>query len=111
MNYYAYFISYDSEIAIGDDCLVATHVCGVVGFHSIWAHDDVEWGEKIKKKKKINVGNHVWLGMGVILLPGADINDGSMIGAGSIVNKVIPSNVCCVGDKCKVIKENIDWHV
>ena len=54
--------------------------------------------------KKIKVGNNVWIGGNVIVLPGVTIGDNVVIGAGSVVNKDIPSNVVAVGNPCKVIK-------
>ena len=41
-----------------------------------------------------------------MILPGVSIGDNSIIGAGSVVTKDIPSNVVAVGNPCEVIKEN-----
>ena len=41
----------------------------------------------------------------VIVLPGVNIGDNVVIGAGSVVNKDIPSNSMAVGIPCKVIKK------
>ena len=53
----------------------------------------------------VHIGNNVWLGAGVIVMPGVTIGDNSVIGAGSVVTKDIPSNVVAVGNPCKPIKE------
>jgi galactoside O-acetyltransferase len=45
------------------------------------------------------------LGAGVIVLPGVTIGDNTVIGAGSVVTKNIPSNVIAVGNPCKVLRE------
>jgi maltose O-acetyltransferase len=110
LNYYDILASYDAEISIGEECMLAPHVSGIVGYHSIKAIDDEEWNRNIENKKSIKVGNHVWLGVGVILLPGTDIREGSMLGAGTIANSTVPPNVCCVGEKCTIIKESIYWE-
>lgn len=55
--------------------------------------------------KKIKVGNNVWFGGNVVVLPGVTIGDNCVIGAGSVVNKDIPSNSIAVGNPCKVIKK------
>lgn len=55
--------------------------------------------------KPIKVGNNVWIGGNVCVLPGVTIGDNVVIGAGSIVTKDIPSNVVAVGNPCKIIKE------
>ena len=44
------------------------------------------------------------LGAGVIVLPGVSIGDNSVIGAGSIVTKDIPSNVVALGNPCRVLR-------
>ena len=51
------------------------------------------------------IGKNCWLGAGVIVLPGVTIGDNSVIGAGSVVTKDIPSNVVAVGNPCKVLRE------
>jgi acetyltransferase-like isoleucine patch superfamily enzyme len=51
------------------------------------------------------IGNNVWIGAGVQILPGVSIGDNSVIGAGSIVNKSIPANVLAVGNPCRVVRE------
>ncbi|OBW42116.1 putative acetyltransferase [Chryseobacterium sp. MOF25P] len=52
----------------------------------------------------IRIGKNVWLGANCVVLPGVSIGDNSIIGAGSIVTKDIPSNAVAVGNPCKVIK-------
>ena len=54
---------------------------------------------------EINIGSNVWIGADVIILPGVSIGDNTVIGAGSVVTKNIPSNVLAVGNPCKVIRE------
>ena len=55
--------------------------------------------------KPIKVGNNVWIGGNVIVLPGVTIGNNTIIGAGSVVTKNIPSNVVAVGNPCRVIKQ------
>lgn len=52
----------------------------------------------------IMVGNNVWIGAGVQVMPGVTIGDNCVIGGGSIVVKDIPSHSVAVGNPCKVIK-------
>lgn len=59
----------------------------------------------IEYAKPIKVGNNVWFGGNVCVLPGVTIGDNVVIGAGSVVTKDIPSNVIAVGNPCKVLKE------
>ena len=57
-----------------------------------------EWAEPV------TIGNNVWIGGSVTILPDVTIGDNVTIGAGSVVTKDIPSNSIAVGNPCKVIK-------
>ena len=50
------------------------------------------------------IGDNVWIGGGVIVLPGVTIGDNCVIGAGSVVTRSIPSNSLVVGNPCQVVK-------
>lgn len=53
----------------------------------------------------ITVGNRVWIGANVSVLPGVTIGDDTVIGAGSVVNKDIPGGVVAAGNPCRVIRK------
>ena len=48
--------------------------------------------------------DNVWIGAGAIILPGVTIGNNSVIGAGSIVTKDIPSDTIAVGNPCRVLR-------
>lgn len=54
--------------------------------------------------KPITVGDNVWIGGNVVVLPGVSIGSGSVIGAGSVVSRDIPENVVAVGNPCRPIR-------
>ena len=58
-----------------------------------------EWALPVK------IGNKVWIGGGVTILPGVTIGDNTVIAAGSVVTQDVPANVVAAGNPCKVIKE------
>jgi len=58
--------------------------------------------------RPITVGDNVWIGGHVCVLPGVTIGDNSVIGAGSVVNKDIPANVVAAGNPCRVIRRITD---
>ena len=53
----------------------------------------------------ITIGNNVWIGANVTILPGVTIGDNVTIGAGSTVTKDIPNNVLAFGNPAKIIKD------
>lgn len=53
----------------------------------------------------VRIGNNVWIGSNVVILPGVTIGDNSVIGAGSVVTHDIPKNVVAVGNPCRVLRE------
>jgi galactoside O-acetyltransferase len=59
--------------------------------------DDVPICEQGHQAGQITVGNDVWFGAGVIVLPDVSIGDGAVIGAGAVVAKDIPERAIAVG--------------
>ena len=55
----------------------------------------------------VTIGEHVWIGYGVIILPGVTIGNHVIIGAGSVVTKDVPSGVMAAGNPC-IVKKVID---
>lgn len=56
-------------------------------------------------EKEVIIGNNVWIGTRVIIMPGVEIGDGSIIGAGAVVTKSFPQNSIIGGVPAKLIKE------
>lgn len=56
------------------------------------------------KAQPVKIGNDVWIGYGCIILPGVNIGDGAVIGAGSVVTKSMPANSMAAGNPCTVKK-------
>ncbi len=54
--------------------------------------------------KKVRIGNNVWIGSNSTILPGVIINDGAIVGAGSVVTKDVPQNAVVAGNPAKIIK-------
>ncbi|MBP3332805.1 MAG: sugar O-acetyltransferase [Clostridia bacterium] len=92
----------DNHIYIGDSTLLGPNVVIATAGHPILP----ELREKgYQYNIPVRIGKNCWLGAGVVVLPGVTIGDNSVIGAGSIVTKDIPSNVVAYGNPCRVIRE------
>lgn len=97
-----------SEIEIGVDCMFSDQVL----IQSADQHGivDLSLGKIVNnKKKKINIGNHVWLGRKSTLMGEVTIGYGSIIGTGAIVTKNIPKTSIAVGVPAKVVKTKMTW--
>ncbi len=57
------------------------------------------------KRTRLTIGNDVWIGHGVILLPGVtSVGDGAVIGAGSVVHQDVPPYAIVVGNPARIIR-------
>lgn len=91
-----------STIEIGDNVHVGMDVCFVCSTHKIGTKSQ-RAGESIYGN--IVIGKGCWIGARSTILPGVKIGEGSIIAAGSIVNKVVPDNTIVGGVPAKYIKQ------
>jgi galactoside O-acetyltransferase len=92
----------DTHIYIGDYTMIGPNVTLATAGHPI----DPELRKKgLQFNKPIHIGKNCWLGSGVLVMPGVTIGDNTVIGAGSVVTKDIPSNVVAFGNPCRVYRE------
>lgn len=91
----------EARVTIGDDCFIGPNVSIYTACHST---DPVERNTRVEWAEPVTIGDNVWIGGSVTILPGVTIGNNVTIGAGSVVTKDIPDNVVAVGNPCKVIK-------
>ena len=94
----------EASVTIGDDCFIGPNVSIYTACHST---DPVERNTRREWAEPVTIGDNVWIGGSVTILPGVTIGSNVTIGAGSVVTKDIPDNVVAVGNPCKVIKKII----
>lgn len=56
----------------------------------------------------VTIGDNVWIGGNVCIMPGVTVGDNVVIGAGSVVTKDIPDSVIAVGNPCRVVRAITD---
>lgn len=92
----------DCDIFVGDNVMFAPNVTITTGTHPI---HPILRSKKAQYNLPVHIGNNVWIGAGVTILPGVKIGDNTVIGAGSVVTKDIPANVVAIGSPCKVFRD------
>lgn len=90
-----------AKVRIGNNVFMASNVNITTAGHPI----DAETRNKgIEYAYPVTIGDDVWIGSNVCILPGVTIGSNVVIGAGSLVNKDIPSGVVAVGNPCRVLR-------
>ena len=93
------YFSAINGIEIGDGTIFAP------GVKVISANHDVNNFDKHTVKEPIRIGNNCWLGANSVLLPGVQLGNGVIVGAGAVVSKSFGDNVVVGGVPAKVIKK------
>lgn len=120
---YARIMTYGGNITLRD-------FCSVNPFTIIYGHGDVEIGSMVRiashvviipenhgidtldvpimrqrtERKKIIIKDNVWIGSGAKILAGVTVNDGAVIGAGSVVTRDVPENAIAAGVPAVIIR-------
>ncbi|MDD6174676.1 MAG: sugar O-acetyltransferase [Firmicutes bacterium] len=116
-----FWCNYGSLITLGEN-FYANHNCVMLDCAPITFGDGVMIGPNcgfyaaghptnpeqrasgLQFSRPITVGDHVWFGGNVVVLPGVTIGSNSVIGAGSVVTHSLPANVIAVGNPCRVLR-------
>jgi maltose O-acetyltransferase len=88
-------------IAVGDQVMIGPNVQLLTADHPREAAARVAGPELARA---IKVGSRVWLGGGVIVCPGVTVGEDTVVGAGSVVTRDMPSGVVAAGNPCRVIR-------
>ena len=94
----------EAAVTVGDNCFIGPNVSIYTACHST---DPVERNSRREWAKPVTIGDNVWIGGSVTILPGVTIGSNVTIGAGSVVVKDITDGCVAVGNPCRVVKRNI----
>lgn len=93
------FVTIGNDVMMGPECLIYTTN------HGMNRYDIPMWKQESTTPKPVIIGNDVWIGARVIILPGVHIGDGSVIGAGSVVTKDVEPYSIVAGNPARFIKK------
>ena len=91
-----------AKVIFGDNVFIAPNCGFYTAGHPL---DSERRNAGLEYAYPITVGNNVWFGAGVHVMPGVSIGNDVVVAAGSVVTKDIPSGVIAGGVPCKVIRE------
>jgi len=109
----------DAQLLIGDRVFINQGVT-IAAMESVEIGDDTKIGDfstildtnfhelepgRPDKPKPVTIGKNVWLGTGVLVLPGSKIGDHTVVGARSVVRGELPPRVLAVGNPAKAVKQ------
>lgn len=101
VNRYTIFDAHQ-HLEVGRDCMIGPH-CYITD-----ADHGKQPGVSVKEQKMehapVIIEDEVWLGANVIVLPGVRIGKGTVVGAGSVVTRDLPSNAIAIGAPAKVVR-------
>lgn len=92
----------DTHIYVGDYTMMGPNVIIATAGHPILP---ILRENAYQYNSPVHIGKNCWLGAGVIVLPGITIGDNTVVGAGSVVTKDLPSNVVAVGNPCRILRK------
>lgn len=95
-------VTFGDNVFIGPDC----------GFYTA-GHpvETIPRNQGLEYARPITVGDNVWIGGGVRVMPGVSIGSNVIIGAGSVVTKDIPDGVIAMGNPCRVYRQLTDEEI
>jgi maltose O-acetyltransferase len=90
-----------AAITIGDDVQIGPNVQLLTPTHPV---EPGPRRDKWEAAKPITIGDNVWLGGGVVVLPGVTIGENTVVGAGAVVTRDLPAGVVAVGNPARVVR-------
>lgn len=90
-------------VEIGADVMMGAN-CEIYSHNHVFHRIDVPMRKQGFSESRVSIGDDVWIGSRVIILPGVTIGRGAVIGAGSVVPRSIPEYAVAAGNPARVVK-------
>ena len=97
------------KVEIGNNVLIASKCFISDTNHGAYKGEEQDSPEIPPNQRKlitmpVKIGDNVWIGENVIILAGANIGNGCIVGANSLISGTIPNNTIAAGSPARVIK-------
>lgn len=92
------YVTIGNHVLMGAGCLIYTKN------HNFSRTDLTIDQQGYQESRPVNIGDDVWIGSRVIILPGVSVGDGAIIGAGSVVTHDVPPYAVVGGNPAKILK-------
>jgi maltose O-acetyltransferase len=116
-----FYCDYGTNLVVGEkvffnfNCIVLDVMQVTIGSRTLFgpnvqlytATHPIQYQERasgLELARPISIGEDVWIGGSAVICPGVTIGDRTVIGAGSVVTRDIPSDVFAAGNPCRVIR-------
>lgn len=107
-NFYAnvnFTVLDGAKVTIGNNVFIAPNVGIYTAGHPL---DAERRNQGLEYAHPVTLGDNVWVGAGVNILPGVTIGSDAVIGAGAVVLKDVPDGVLVAGNPARVIRKIAD---
>ena len=94
----------EEDLSLGDDVIMGPDVVIMSSSHAFTKTDIPINRQGASSRRPVIIGNDVWIGTRVIILPGVKVGDKAIIGAGSVVTKNVPPFAIVGGSPAKLIR-------
>ena len=98
----------NGEITIGKNVLMGPEVVVYTQNHEFRDKETLIQMQGYRSEEPVSIGDDVWIGRRVIILPGVHIGTGAVIGAGAVVAKDVPEYAIAVGNPVKIIGKRVE---
>ena len=93
------------QVSIGNDVMMGPECLMYTTNHGMERLDMPMWRQNSSEPDPIVIGDDVWIGARVIILPGVNVGNGSVIGAGSVVAKDVEPYSVVAGNPARLIRK------
>ena len=95
----------ENDLILGEDVVMGPDVVIMSSSHAYERLDQPVNRQGRLPRRPVKIGNDVWIGTRVLILPGVQVGDQAILGAGAVVTKDVPARAIAAGNPARVIRQ------